>query len=129
MLAGGEVLDVAWGGIMPVELSVAVEGSAIVRLLDGAAVVDEAAVTGDPALPELVRLRTRRRVERLQIVAGVGGAVVSDLVLTARPRVDGPAAVGGRADRRDPPATQRDGGVAAGERPDPDELVRRVVDG
>jgi hypothetical protein len=93
-MAGGEVLEVAWGGILPVELSVAVQGAATVRLLDGDVVVDEAAVSGGAALPELVRLRTRRRVERLEIVAGADGAVVSDLALTARPRVDGSPAGG-----------------------------------
>jgi GH43 family beta-xylosidase len=97
VLAGGEVLDLAWGGILPVELSVAVEGAATVRLLDGEVVVDEAAVADGTVLPQLVRLRSRGRVERLAIVAGAGGAVVSDLTLTARPRGDGPAGSGAAA--------------------------------
>ena len=86
VLAAGEVLTWGWGGSLPVELSLAVDGAALVRLRDGNEILAEQAVAGGGALPELVRLRTRRRVEQVEVVAGPGGALVSDLVLTARPR-------------------------------------------
>ena len=86
VLAPGAVLDVTWGGTLPLELSVAVDGAATVRLVDGLDVLAEAGVAGGQVLPELVRLRTDRRVSRVEIEAGPDGARVSDLVLTARPR-------------------------------------------
>ncbi len=86
VLAPGEVLTAAWGGSLPVELSLAVDGAALVRLQDGDEVVAEHEVAGGRARPELVRLRTDRRVEQVEVMAGPDGALVSDLVLTARPR-------------------------------------------
>ena len=89
VLAPGETLAADWGGTLPVELSVAVDGDALVRLRDGDEVVAERTVSGGRSvrsLPELVRLRTDRRVERVEVVAGPDGALVSDLVLTSRPR-------------------------------------------
>jgi hypothetical protein len=86
VLAPGEVLSAGWGGSLPVELSLAVDGAALVRLRDGDEVVAEHAVAGGGTLPELVLLRTDRRIEQVEVVAGPEGALVSDLVLTARPR-------------------------------------------
>jgi hypothetical protein len=89
VLAPGEVFEVAWGGTLPLEVSVAVDGAATVRLLDGTDVLADAVVAGGQGLCQLVRLRTDRRVARVEVEAGPDGALVSDLVLTARPRSAG----------------------------------------
>jgi hypothetical protein len=86
VLAAGELLTVAWGGSLPVELSLAVDGAAVVRVRDGSQVVAERRLAGGGQLPELVRLRTDRRVDVVEVEAGPDGVLVSDLVLTARPR-------------------------------------------
>ncbi|HYY11147.1 MAG TPA: glycoside hydrolase family 43 protein [Kineosporiaceae bacterium] len=91
VLGPGEVHTVAWGGDLPVELSLAVDGAVLVRLSDAGGVVAEHAVTGGGHLPELVRLRTERPIALVEVCAGAGGALVSDLVLTARPRRATPA--------------------------------------
>jgi hypothetical protein len=57
-----------------------------VRLRDGDEVVAERRVAGDGHLPEMVRLRTDGRVDVVEVEAGPDGVLVSDLVLTARPR-------------------------------------------
>jgi GH43 family beta-xylosidase len=86
-LAAGETAVVPWGGSLPVEAVAAVSGPAVVRMLAGDDCVAESAVVpGD--LPVLVRLRTTRSVDRLEVVAGAEPVVVSDVVLTARPRVE-----------------------------------------
>jgi hypothetical protein len=86
VLAAGELLRVPWGGSLPVELSLAVDGAAVVRLWDGDEVVAERRLQGGGHLPVLVRLRTGRRVDAVEVEAGPDGVLVSDLVLTARPR-------------------------------------------
>jgi GH43 family beta-xylosidase len=86
VLAAGELLSVPWGGSLPVELSLAVDGAAVVRLRDGETVVAERSLAGGADLPELVLLRTDRRVDVVEVQAGPDGVLVSDLVLTARPR-------------------------------------------
>jgi hypothetical protein len=96
VLAAGEVLSVGWGGSLPLECSVAVDGAALVRLTDGDEVVAEHLVAGDGDLAELVRLRTDRPVTTVSVVAGPAGALVGDLVLAARllmATVDGSVAV------------------------------------
>ena len=85
VLAAGELLSVPWGGSLPVELSLAVDGAAVVRLRDGDAIVAERSVAGGD-MPELVRLRTDGRVDVVEVLAGPDGVLVSDLALTARPR-------------------------------------------
>src|SRR5919199_300747 len=85
VLGPGAVHTVAWGGDLPVELSLAVDGAVLVRLSDPGGVVAEHAVTGGGHLPELVRLRTEGPICVVEVCAGAGGALVSDLVLTARP--------------------------------------------
>jgi hypothetical protein len=85
VLAAGEVLSVGWGGSLPAECSVAVDGAAVVRLTDGDELVAEHHVAGGGQLAELVRLRTDRPVTTMSVVAGPAGALVGDLVLTARP--------------------------------------------
>ncbi len=85
VLAPGEVLSVAWGGDRPLECSLAVDGAALVRLTDGVDVVAEHVVRGGGDLAELVRLRTEGPVAAVEVVAGPAGALVGDLVLTARP--------------------------------------------
>jgi hypothetical protein len=86
VLAAGELRSLGWGGSLPVELSVAVDGAAVVRLRAGNALVAERSVDGATDLPELVLLRTDRPVDAVEVIAGPVGALVSDLVLTARPR-------------------------------------------
>ncbi len=85
VLAAGEVLTVGWGGSLPLECSVAVDGAATVRLTDGAELVAEHLVAGADHLAELVRLRTDRPVTAVSVIAGPEGALVGDLVLVARP--------------------------------------------
>ena len=85
VLAAGELLSVPWGGSLPVELSLAVDGAAVVRLRDGDAIVAERSVAGGD-MPELVRVRTGGRVDAVEVLAGPDGVLVSDLALTARPR-------------------------------------------
>jgi hypothetical protein len=86
VLAAGELLSVPWGGTLPVEVSIAVDGAAVVRLRGEDTVLAERSVAGGGHLPELVRLRTARSVDVVEVEAGADGALVSDLVLTARPR-------------------------------------------
>jgi GH43 family beta-xylosidase len=86
LLGPGEVLEVGWGGRLPVEACVAVHGQADVRLVSRGTDVASAVVAPGGALPELVRLRAEGPVEALLVVAGPDGAVVSDVVLTARPK-------------------------------------------
>jgi hypothetical protein len=76
-----------------------------VRLRDGEGVVAEHLVPGGRDLPELVRLRTDRPVGRVEVCAGPDGALVSDLVLTARPRTDGPETAAAIPAQRHAPAT------------------------
>jgi hypothetical protein len=86
VLGPGELLWVPWGGTLPLELSMAVDGGAVVRLRDGDMLVEQRFLTGGGDLPELVRLRADGRADAVEVLAGPGGALVSDLVLTARPR-------------------------------------------
>jgi hypothetical protein len=86
LLGPGEVLEVGWGGRLPVEACVAVHGQADVRLVSRGTDVASAVVAPGGALPELVRLRAEGPVEALLVVAGPDVAVVSDVVLTARPK-------------------------------------------
>jgi GH43 family beta-xylosidase len=92
-LAAGEVLEIGWGGSLPVEVTAAVDGAAVVRLVAASGPVAEVAPVPEGPLARLVRLRTTTRVDRLEVVAGPGGAVVSDVVLTARPRLPSQADV------------------------------------
>ena len=86
-LAPGGSAAVPWGGTLPVEAVVAVTGAATVTLRRGDDVVAEARV--EPGeLATLVRLRTSAPADRLEIAAGPAAVLVSDVVLTARPRVD-----------------------------------------
>jgi hypothetical protein len=106
-LGAGESLRLPWGGGLPVELSVAVAGTAGVRLVTDEGDVDAFAVVTSGAddevrdtsrdagdgtrLPDLVRLRSTRPVAALEITAGDRGTVLSDVVLTARVPVGDPA--------------------------------------
>jgi hypothetical protein len=85
LLGAGEVLEVVWGGSLPVEVCVAVHGRGDVLLAGPDGTVAAAEVPARTQLPELVRLRTADAVDAVRIVAGPQGAVVSDLVLVARP--------------------------------------------
>ncbi len=82
ILEAGEVLVVPWGGELPAELSVAVQGTATVRAVGLDALAQDVEA---PGLPHLVRLRATAPVQQVEITAGPAGAVVSDVVLTARP--------------------------------------------
>jgi hypothetical protein len=85
LLGAGEVLEVGWGGSLPVEVCVAVHGRAEVLLTGPDGTVVAVDVPAGTELPELVRLRTAGPVDAVRIVAGPHGAVVSDLVVVARP--------------------------------------------
>ncbi len=78
-LTEGAARTWAWGGTGPLELSIAVKGEALI-------IVDDETIPVRAESFTLIHRRFKNGAQRITAKAGPGGAAVTDLVITARPR-------------------------------------------